>query len=97
MRLRLTIDWAADSDATSMTTVFDDDLYWIRMEDRLGCRLGPDFDDYCFPMDDRLGRRLGHDLDDSDYCFPMDDRQGCMMDRAGPGAADSDANSITTV
>ena len=48
-------------------------------------------------MDDRLGSRLGHDLDDSDYCFPMDDRQGCMMDRAGPGAADSDANSITTV
>ena len=28
------------------------------MDDRLGRRLGPKFDDYCFPMDDRLGSRL---------------------------------------
>ena len=67
-----------------MTTVFDDDLYWIRMEDRLGRRLGPDFDDYCFPMDDRLGSRLGPNFDD--YDFPMDE----------DWAADSDLTSMTT-
>ena len=48
---RWIINWSAE-----LTTVFDDDLDWIRMEDRLGRGLGPDFDDYCFPMNDRLGR-----------------------------------------
>ena len=42
------------------------------MEDRLGHRLGPDFDDYCFSIDDRLGRRPGPDFDD--YCFPIGER-----------------------
>ena len=40
------IDWAADSDLTSMTTFCRGMIDW--MEDRLGRRLGPDFDDYCF-------------------------------------------------
>ena len=87
------IDRAAKSDPTSMTTVFDDDLDWIWMEDRLGSRLGPDLGDYCFPMDDRQGCSLGPNLDDR--CFPMDGRLGS---RLGPDLDDdSDTTMMTTV
>ena len=68
---RWMIDWAAHSNPNSTTTGFrwitdspvgrrtelEFDVDWILIEDRLDCRLGPEFDDYCFPT--RMGRQFG--------------------------------------
>ena len=53
------------------------DFDWISMENRLGRRLGPEFDYYCFPMDDSHGgplTRTGPDFDED--WIPVDHRLG---------------------
>ena len=62
------------------------------MDDRLGRRLGPKFDDYCFPMDDRLGSRLRLTFDDDSDPTWMTTvfRWMPVIDCAADWAADSD-------